>query len=310
MPNRMNIEEIKKLVPHRYPFLMLDKVVDIDYEKNTIIAIKNVTINEPIFMGHFPTEAIFPGVMILEALAQAAGMLVYMSAQHEGRPTTKSYYLAGVDLVKFKKPVRPGDQLHLHAELVQEKQNFSIFKAKCVAKVDSVIVCSAELLCVKKEEGIANINIDLTAIIDSTAVIDPSAIIKENVQIGPNSVIGPNVEIGAYSIIGHDIEIGEGTWIGPHVVISKLTKIGKKNKIHSFASIGGDPQDSQYKGEKSWLEIGDDNIIHEYVTLNRGTSKQDCLTKLGNKNILMAGSHLGHDCVVGNHVILANGWSI
>lgn len=134
--------------------------------------------------------------------------------------------------------------------------------------------------------------------IDKTAVIDPSAKIAENVHIGP------------YSVIGADVEIGEGTWIGPHVVIKGPTKIGRNNKIHQFASLGEDPQDLKYQGEKTWLEIGDSNVIREFCTLNRGTIQDKGVTRIGNHNLLMSYVHIAHDCIVGDHTVFANNASL
>lgn len=130
--------------------------------------------------------------------------------------------------------------------------------------------------------------------IHPTALIDSSAKIASDVAIGP------------YSIIGPDVEIDSGTWIGPHVVIAKLTKIGKNNKIFQFASVGEDPQDLHYNDEPSRLEIGDGNTFREGVTINRGTAKQNLLTKIGNNNFFMAYAHIAHDCTIGNGAIFAN----
>lgn len=130
--------------------------------------------------------------------------------------------------------------------------------------------------------------------IDNRAIIHPSAKIAEGVSIGPGSIVGA------------DVEIGEGTWIGPHVVIEGPTKIGRNNKIYQFTSIGDAPQDTTYNDEPTRLEIGDENIIREYCMISRGTVKGGGVTKIGNKNFLMAYSHIGHDCVVGNEIIMVN----
>jgi len=135
-------------------------------------------------------------------------------------------------------------------------------------------------------------------VIHSTAIIDASASIASDVEIGP------------YSIIGADVEIDEGTWIGPHVVINGPTTIGKNNKIFQFSSLGEMPQDKKYGGELTQLEIGDDNVIREYVTMNRGTAKGGGLTKIGNNNWIMAYVHIAHDCIVGNHTVMANSTSL
>ncbi len=130
--------------------------------------------------------------------------------------------------------------------------------------------------------------------IHKTAIIDSNAKISKNVNIGPYTVIGPNVEIG------------EETEIQSHVNIIGNTKIGKNNKIYPFASIGNDPQDLKFQGEETKLEIGDNNKIREYVTINPGTKGGGGLTKVGNNCLFMVSAHVAHDCVVGNNVILAN----
>jgi len=130
--------------------------------------------------------------------------------------------------------------------------------------------------------------------IDKTAIIDSSTKISKNVTIGPYSVIGPNVEIG------------EGTVVQSHVNITGNTIIGSNNKIYPFASIGNDPQDLKFKGEKTLLVIGDNNIIREYVTINPGTEGGGGKTKVGNNCLFMVSSHIAHDCIVGDNVILAN----
>ncbi len=130
--------------------------------------------------------------------------------------------------------------------------------------------------------------------IHKTAIIDTKARISENVKIGPYSVIGPNVEIG------------EGTVVQSNVNITGQTIIGKNNNIYPFASIGNDPQDLKYKGEETRLEIGDNNKIREFVTINPGTKGGGGLTKVSSNCLFMVSAHIAHDCFVGNNVILAN----
>ena len=134
--------------------------------------------------------------------------------------------------------------------------------------------------------------------IHKTAIVDPKAKISANVNIGP------------YSIIGPDVEIGEDTDINSHVSIAGYTKIGKKNKIYPFASIGNNPQDLKYKGEKSSLEIGNGNTIREYVSINPGTDGGGGLTKIGNNCLFMVSSHVAHDCVIGDNVVAVNNVAI
>jgi UDP-N-acetylglucosamine acyltransferase len=130
--------------------------------------------------------------------------------------------------------------------------------------------------------------------IDSRAVISPQAQIAANVDVGP------------FSIIGADVVIGAGTWIGPHVVINGPTRIGADNKIFQFASLGDAPQDKKYKGEPTLLTIGDRNVFRESVTVNRGTAHDRGVTQIGNDNLLMAYSHVAHDCRLGDQIVMAN----
>ncbi|MFZ4076911.1 MAG: acyl-ACP--UDP-N-acetylglucosamine O-acyltransferase [Legionellaceae bacterium] len=130
--------------------------------------------------------------------------------------------------------------------------------------------------------------------------------ISEHAIIHPSAKISSGVSIGPGTIIGADVEIGEGTWVGPHVVILGPTVIGKNNRIFQFSSIGDEPQDVTYQGEPTRLEIGDHNIIREFCMISRGTLKGGGLTKIGNHNFFMAYAHVGHDCIVGNHVILVS----
>ncbi|MFA5959917.1 MAG: acyl-ACP--UDP-N-acetylglucosamine O-acyltransferase [Tatlockia sp.] len=130
--------------------------------------------------------------------------------------------------------------------------------------------------------------------------------IDERAMIHPSAKLAAGVSIGPGSVIGADVEIGEGTWIGPHVVIQGPTVIGKNNKIFQFASVGDEPQDITYKGEPTRLEIGDNNVIREYCMISRGTVKGGGITRIGDDNYLMAYSHIGHDCIMGSHIIMIN----
>ncbi|MBA4697538.1 MAG: acyl-ACP--UDP-N-acetylglucosamine O-acyltransferase [Legionella sp.] len=130
--------------------------------------------------------------------------------------------------------------------------------------------------------------------------------IDERAIIHPKAKLGSGVSIGPGTVIGADVEIGENTWVGPHVVIQGPTIIGKNNQIFQFSSIGDEPQDITYRGEPTQLEIGDDNIIREYCMISRGTLKGGGITRIGNHNYLMAFTHVGHDCQVGNYTTMVN----
>ena len=142
----MNINEVKNFLPHRYPFLLIDRVLEYNVGKN-LTAIKNVSFNEPHFIGHFPDQPIMPGVLIIEALAQATGILAFKS--EVGKPIVgQIYMLVGVDKVRFKKTVEPGDQLKLYVEVMTVKRG--IWKFNCRATVEEQLVTSAEIICTQK----------------------------------------------------------------------------------------------------------------------------------------------------------------
>lgn len=134
--------------------------------------------------------------------------------------------------------------------------------------------------------------------IDPKAIVDPKAELAEDVTVGP------------FSVIGAGVQIDSGTRVGPHVVIEGPTVIGRNNTIHPYACLGGDPQDKKFHGEHSTLRIGDDNMIREFCTFNRGTDDGGGETRIGNRNWLMAYVHIAHDCVVGDDAIFANAASL
>ncbi|WP_337880815.1 3-hydroxyacyl-ACP dehydratase FabZ [Rheinheimera sp.] len=144
--NSLEIQEIMALLPHRYPFLLIDRVLDYT-PGESLTAVKNVTINEPVFTGHFPGMPIFPGVLILEALAQATGILGFKTVSE--RAENELYLFAAIDEARFKKPVTPGDQMILEVKFLKERRNLWKFYGE--AKVDGQVVCTAELMCARRE---------------------------------------------------------------------------------------------------------------------------------------------------------------
>jgi len=276
--NEVDIRGILNTLPHRYPFLLIDKIVEIDGQKSAV-AIKNVTINEPFFQGHFPEFPVMPGVLIVEAMAQTGAVMALRAPANQG----KLVFFAGIDKVRFRKPVVPGDQLRIEAVTIWVKG--PIGKMKAVAKVNDDVVASGELLfsVVDRSGGEAEIH--------PTATVHPSAKIEKSVKIGPYVVIGP------------EVEIGKGTKIGSHSVVHKWTRIGEDNVIHDNVAIGAPPQDIKYKGEKNQIVIGNKNIIREFVTIHlpSGEGKE---TIIGDENFIMVYAHIPHNCVVGNQVII------
>jgi UDP-N-acetylglucosamine acyltransferase len=131
-------------------------------------------------------------------------------------------------------------------------------------------------------------------------MIHATAIVEQGAELGKGVTVGP------YSVIGPKVEVADGTWIGAHVVLDGRLKIGRNNKIFHFSSLGAPPQDKKYAGEDTAVEIGDDNTIREYVTINRGTAQDVGTTRLGNNNWVMAYVHFAHDCQIGSNTIFAN----
>ncbi len=149
--SKVEILEIINFLPHRYPFLLVYSVVEVDHEEQSLLALKNVTMNEPFFQGHFPQQPVMPGVLIIESLAQAAGLYVSQAFQSRN-DGEKMFYLTGIDKGRFKRVVVPGDQLALKVKLVK-KRNDNFFKFDCQALVDDEIACTAEITAVQAQSN-------------------------------------------------------------------------------------------------------------------------------------------------------------
>lgn len=301
----LDIEKIRDVLPHRYPFLLVDRIIELVPEQSAR-GFKNVTINEEFFQGHFPGHAVMPGVLVCEAMAQVAGVLLLSRSCDQG----KLAYFGAMDKVRFRKPVLPGDTLVTHVELVAIRSN--IGKVRAVARVDGEVACEGEFMfaLVERDRRRPMTNApgpkDLPAVIKSDVVAkESSSGIHPSAIIHPSAEIARNVSIGAYSIIGKNVKIGEGTQIDPHVVIESNTTIGRDCIIQSGAVLGGAPQDKKFHGEDSYVRIGDNNIIREYVTIHRASGEGET-TILGNGNMLMAYCHVGHNCKIGDNITMAN----
>ena len=145
----VGVEQIQQLLPHRYPFLLVDRVIEFVPDKS-VVTIKNVTINEPFFNGHFPGHPVMPGVLIVEAMAQSAGLLTQLSARSKGGSPSSLFYLAKVDNARFNAPVIPGDQLRMEVRLKRLLRNMGLFEARTL--VDDKEVASCELMCAARSE--------------------------------------------------------------------------------------------------------------------------------------------------------------
>ncbi len=277
-PKEVDIRGILNTLPHRYPFLLVDKVVELE-EGKRVVAIKNVTINEPFFQGHFPGFPVMPGVLLVEAMAQAGAIMALRLPQNQG----KIVFFAGIDNVRFRRPVVPGDQITIEAEVLWVKG--AIGKMKASAKVGDEIAAEGDLLfsLVEKTGGDAKIH--------PTSTVHPSAKVAKTAEIGPYCVIGP------------EVEIGERTVLGAHVVVHRWTKIGEDNRIFDSVTIAAPPQDLKYKNEKGSVVIGNKNTIREFVTVHLPTGEGE-ETRIGSENFIMVHAHIPHNAKIGNQIVI------
>ena len=263
-------------VYYRFPSSLIDAVIEHEAGAR-LVAMKNVTIAEEYFQGHFPGSPLMPGVLQIEALTQAAAILIL---EREDVPLTARTALRGVNNAKFRRQVVPGDRLRLEVTLGRVRSRLA--KAKAAAYVDDQIVAQAELL---------------LGIEPGAAFVDPTARVHPSAQIGEGTAIGP------FCSIGPDVRIGRRCRIGASVVIEGWTDVGDDTQIYPMASIGLAPQDLKYKGERTRLVIGRRNIFREFVTINRGTQGGGGETTIGDSNLFMAYVHVAHDCHIGHDTI-------
>ena len=261
---------------YRYPSLLVDAVIEHEPGKR-VVAVKNVTVNEEFFQGHFPGAPLMPGVLMLESLTQVAAILLL---QRGDAPPDARVYLRAVNDAKFRRQVVPGDRLRL--EIALGRRRASIAHAHAAAYVGDQLVAECEL--------VLGLRPDHTSI-DPTAIVHPRAEVGEGTTIGPHAVIGPHVRIGA------------NCRIGTSAVIDGWTEIGDGTEVFPFGSIGLAPQDLKYQGEETRLVIGRRNIFREFVTINRGTRGGGGVTSIGDRNVFMAYVHVAHDCHVGDDTI-------
>ncbi|HVH25855.1 MAG TPA: acyl-ACP--UDP-N-acetylglucosamine O-acyltransferase [Vicinamibacterales bacterium] len=264
---------------YRYPSMLVDAITEHEAGKR-LVAVKNVTVNEEFFQGHFPGAPTLPGVLMLESLSQVAAILLL---ERQDAPPNARIYLRGVNDAKFRRQVTPGDRLRLEISLGRRRR--SLARAQAVAYVGDQVVAEAELL--------------LGLVPDDTH-IDPSAIVHPGAAVGAGTTVGP------HAVIGPNVRLGANCKVGASAVIDGWTDIGEGTEIFPFASIGLIPQDLKFKGEQTRLVIGRRNIFREFVTIHRGTYGGGGVTMIGDRNVFMAYVHVAHDCHVGNDTIFGN----
>jgi UDP-N-acetylglucosamine acyltransferase len=272
----LNIPILLDRLCYRQPSLMVDAITEHEAGRR-LVAVKNVTVNEEFFQGHFPGAPVLPGVMMLESLSQVAAMLLLY---RDAAPPTARVYLRGINDAKFRRQVFPGDRLRL--EVTLGRRRTTLARAQAAAMVGDQVVAEAELL--------------LGLVPDETQ-IDRSAIVHPKAQIGRGTTIGPHVSIGPH------VRIGRNCRIGASAVVDGWTDVGDDTEIYPFGSIGLAPQDLKYQGEPTRLVIGRRNIFREFVTINRGTRGGGGVTTIGDRNVFMAYVHVAHDSAVGDDTI-------
>ena len=347
----LGYEEITKILPHRYPFLLVDRITEIEPGVRCV-GVKNVTFNEAFFQGHFPDRPVMPGVLILEAMAQVAGVLTLVSRNTPGALS----YFAAIENARFRRPVLPGDQIVIEATLQILRRQ--LCKVNVVGRVDGEVVVEADQTfftsteselkpVITREVGALNALIGETAngangtngakpdeakperahgvdaanvqaqraavsatiaapgqgqtsdttFVHPTALVDKDAILETGAWIGP------------YCIVEGGTRIGPSTVLEANVVVKRGTRLGARCRIWPGVVIGHDPQDMKYHGEESFVEIGDDNMLREMVTIHRATG-EGAKTMIGNSNLLMAYVHVGHNCQIGSHTMISNSTGI
>ncbi len=288
------IPPVLERLAYRYPSVLVDAVTQYEPGRR-IVAVKNVTVNEEFFQGHFPGTPLMPGVLMIESLTQVATLLL-AGCDTEGRRAR----LRGVENAKFRRQVVPGDRLEL--EVRMGRRRGAITRAAAVASVDAQVVAEAELIVAF--EPVCTPRGPQTPGPDDEPVVHETAIVAPGATIGKGSVVGP------FAVIGANVVIGRGCRIGASAVVDGDTTIGDHTEIYPFASIGLAPQDLKFRGERTRLIIGERNVFREFVTIHRGTAGGGGETRIGDGNLFMAYAHVAHDCRVGNATIFGNGATI
>ena len=340
----LGYEEICQILPHRYPFLLVDRIVELE-PGHRCVGLKSVTANEQFFQGHFPGHPVMPGVLILEAMAQVAGVLTLVSRNTPGALS----YFAAIEKARFRQPVRPGDQLVTEATLQVLRGAYC--KVHVVGRVDEQIMVEADYTFMTSTGSLQNAALSsattpmLNASTPPSLPAAPAApangqMDSGNVPAASHNVPGARANVGAVpregtgktfvhptALVDPTAQLDEGVWIGPYcvveggtqigagtvleanVVVKRGTKLGARCRIWPHVILGHEPQDMKFRGEESFLRIGDDNVLREMVTMHRGVG-EGSETLIGNNNLFMAYSHVGHNCTIGNHTMIANSTGI
>jgi UDP-N-acetylglucosamine acyltransferase len=275
----INIPVLLDRLCYRFPSVLVDAITEHEAGRR-LVAIKNLTVSEEYFQGHFPGSPLMPGVLMLESLSQLAAILLLDRGE---QPPDARVYLRGVNDAKLRRLVVPGDRLRLEITMLRRRSSLAIVQATAYLGDQVVIECRL-LLGIERDR----------------TEIDPTAIVRSGAQIGAGTVIGPHATIGEH------VRIGPNCRVGASAIVDGWTEIGEGTESYPFASIGLIPQDLKFRGEQTRLVIGRRNIFREFVTIHRGTAGGGGVTRIGDRNVFMAYVHVAHDCRVGNDTIFGN----
>jgi UDP-N-acetylglucosamine acyltransferase len=275
----VNIAPFLERQRYRFPAVLVDAVSSVD--AGHLRAVKAISVGEDFVQGHFPGVPLMPGVLMLEALTQVAGALLL---GQPGTPAAARVVLRGVDDVKFRRPVVPGDRITIDVRLGRRRGPIAHLQAS--GEVDGSTVIEATLV---------------LAVTTDEPLIDPMA------SVHPSAVVGAGTFVGAHAVVGPHVVLGRRVIVGASAVIEGDTVIGDGTHVFPFASVGLQPQDLKYRGERTTLVIGAGNVIRECVTIHRGTVGGGGETRLGDRNLIMAYAHIAHDCRVGSDTIFGPG---
>lgn len=272
------MNDLQKSINYQFPLMLIDKIIDLQ-EENCLVAIKNVTANESFFQNSLLIDYYLPEGFIIEAIKQTAHILLTKTINN----LAVRIFFDTIEKISFYRSVQAGDQLRIEIELLKITDRKANIMVK--ALVEGKVVVEGSLIFQLTEPP-------------SRPQIHPTA------SVHPSAVLGKDAIIGPYSIVGENVIIGARTILEAHTMVEKWAQIGDDCHIHFGSVIGSPPQDKKYHGEKGLVKIGNRTTIREYTTVNRPTG--DDITEVGSDCLFLTNVHIGHNCKIGNGVVITN----